>query len=389
MKIFISALFVLLSVSAMAQQQDELPYPEEAFSSYFARITRGGKFPGVYLEAPKVVQDAFFKRIKKGSWVGLEDKEKKSLEARSVNLWQDWFQRTTPGPLLFGDQKNFLLASAAYEKLINDGTLTCPIKCPGFSELTTSNWNSLASWKRELFIKTIVLYAPVFGEHTLLWYLAQNYALDENIVRKNVDIKILDHSSFVQAVHDMGYGGMVYFRGITGPDPKDSSRHWILLDDEFLQKHSPFTIALFQQMEIPGILLHELSHVCQDLVGSQLGFSIEVNSAEDALVIEGMAEAYAEDAIVSAGAAMTGINLNPWTLFIREQAVEIVYREGNESSGNLFPYTVGLPFVSSLLDLKTKDSKVETTKKFLQFLDATPLKKGEEKISLSAWLGKF
>ncbi|MBC7538801.1 MAG: hypothetical protein H7281_08270 [Bacteriovorax sp.] len=386
MKILFCILFTFLAVSARAEQS-ELPEPNEIFSSYFARITRGGKFPGIYLNAPQSVQESFFKRIKKGSWVGLVDKERKKLEDQGVNLWQDWYQRSNPGTLLLATKENISLAEESYKKMISSSAVKCPGQCPAFQELLNVDWNKLESWKRELWIKNIVLYAPVFNGHTLLWYLSSQYELKEEIVFQNVDVKILDHKKFTTSVHEMGYGGEVYFRGITGPDPKNSTRHWILLDDEFLKTQSPFENTLYQMMEVPGILIHELSHVCQDLEGSSYGYSIEVTSAEDALIIEGMAETYAEEAIYQAGNSMNSIN--PWNLFIREQGLELVYREGNESSGNLFPYTIGLPFVVSLFDMKNDLSNQLFRKKMLSFLDATPLKEGKTKITLSKWLSEL
>ena len=73
----------------------------------------------------------------------------------------------------------------------------------------------------------------------------------------------------------------------------------------------------------------------------------------------------------------------------REQGVEIAYREGNETTGNLFPYTVGLPFVRSLFNGSnsgTNPSSAKIRDELLHFLDSTELKKGKEKISLSFFL---
>lgn len=383
MKILIILFSVFLSLTIHAEQS-ELPMPDEAFPSYFARITRGARFPGIYLDAPISVQQSFLKRIKKGSWVGLVNTERKKLEEQGINLWGDWYQKHNPGTIVLGSNENIAIADKAYNTAIQTGLLTCPQTCPAYKDLLAADWTKLESWKRELWIKSIVLYTPIFGGRSLLWHLTSRYELDENTVLKNVDIKILDHKNFVTAVHEMGYDGEVYFRGITGPDPKNATRHWILLDDEYLRTRSPFSNTLYQMMEIPGILIHELSHVCQDIEGSNLGYSIEVTSAEDALMIEGMAEAYAEDAIYRAGGSMNTIN--PWKLFIREQGQDLVYREGNESTGNLFPYTIGLPFVTSLLDITGDMTNQTIRRKMLEFLDATPLHQGKTKESLSQWL---
>jgi len=62
MKVALSLILIFLGLSFSAfADQSELPEQGELFSSYFARITRGGKFPGIYLEAPTQVQNAFFK----------------------------------------------------------------------------------------------------------------------------------------------------------------------------------------------------------------------------------------------------------------------------------------------------------------------------------------
>jgi hypothetical protein len=374
-------LFLAFSVSA---EQPELPQPGEIFSSYFARITRGGTFPGIYLDMNQNIKESFLKRIKKGSWVGSVDRERKRLENVGVSLWQDWYKRENPGPLILASAENIHLAENLYKNMISNGAIHCPGVCPTYTELISSNWNTLESWKRELWIKNIVLYAPIFGAHTLLWHLSEQYELDEKIVLENVDVKILDHKNFVSAVYEMGYSGAVYFRGITGPDPKNPNRHWILLDDEFLRTRSPFENTLYKMMEVPGILIHELSHVCQDIEGTSLGYSIEVTSGEDALVIEGMAETYAEKAINQAGNSLK--NINPWMLFAAEQGMELVFKEGNENSGTLFPYTVGLPFATSLLDLTNDRDQKKMRQKFLMFLDSTTLKNGKTKQTLTDWL---
>jgi hypothetical protein len=101
-------------------------------------------------------------------------------------------------------------------------------------------------------------------------------------------------------------------------------------------------------------------------------------------VIEGMAETYAEKAINQAGNSLK--NINPWMLFAAEQGMELVFKEGNENSGTLFPYTVGLPFATSLLDLTNDRDQKKMRQKFLMFLDSTTLKNGKTKQTLTDWL---
>lgn len=380
------ALLTLFASASFAQYQNDLPQDGESFPTYFARITRGGKFPGIYLDAPTQVQNAFFKRIAKGSWVGLRDKEMRELEAQGINLWQGWYLETKPAALVLATDTAKKQTETSYNQFIKDNP-DCKEQCPTFEELYNAEWDKLDSWKRALWIKNLVTQAPIFGGHTLLWHLTSLYQLDEKAVYQNVDIKIENHADFVNTVRQMGWGGEVYFRGITGADPKNPSRHWIVLDDEALRKGSPFEYPLYHMLEIAGILTHELSHVCQDLEGTSLGYSIEVTSAEDALIIEGMAETYAESALYNAGNDMGGIE--PWKLFAREQAVEIVFREGNDTTGNLFPYTIGLPFVTSLTDLPWTHNERNLRQALLQFLDATPLHNGKQKPSLNDWLKQY
>jgi hypothetical protein len=94
-------------------------------------------------------------------------------------------------------------------------------------------------------------------------------------------------------------------------------------------------------------------------------------------MIEGAAETLAEQAMTAA--AMSEETPSALGLFVTEQAVEIVYREGNESSGRLFPYTVGLPFVTALYNETEPEKHQELTAKILSFLGNTG--------SLQSWLG--
>src|SRR5258708_5822164 len=83
---------LLFPMLVEAQVYDDTPQPDESFSSFFVRITHGGVFNGIRLDAPVSLQTAFLKRIKKSYWVGARDQVYKSLEAQGINLWDGWFR---------------------------------------------------------------------------------------------------------------------------------------------------------------------------------------------------------------------------------------------------------------------------------------------------------
>ena len=231
-------------------------------------------------------------------------------------------------------------------------------------------WELLNAFAHQEFARAYVYRTPLFNKRVLIDFLGDLYHFSAADVAAQTRISMLNHSGFIGAVRELGYSGEVYFRGITSPDPhfpKDPRKHLILLDDEMLLKGSPFEYPVFKCLEIVGILTHESSHVFQDLVGIKMGLNIEVTSPESALIVEGMAETLAEKAMRKAGESLK--YSSALSLFATAQGVEIVYRPGNESTGILFPYTVGLPFVWSLYDLApTEEKAARTTEALLQIL---------------------
>jgi hypothetical protein len=195
--------------------------------------------------------------------------------------------------------------------------------------------------------------------------LGEIYGFPAQEVASGVQIRLLSHDDFVRAVRTIGWDGPVYFRGITAPDPANKDHRIILLDDEKLAEGSPFDAPLLRFLEISGILTHETSHVFQDFLGRSIGLDVQVTSPESALVIEGMAEHMAETALRRAGDSLP--YPSALSLFAVEQGVEIVYRPGNDTTGNLFPYTVGLPFAASIYDLNAGHESV-ATQGFLEVL---------------------
>lgn len=340
---------VIWTSQAYSQIYDDQPKPEESFSSFFARITHGGFFNGIRLEAPKSIQDSFLKHIKKSTWVGKRDQVYKSLESQGVNLWGDWFRASNTNEIIFASESSKTQMLVAMRQILKEDIDDCLPSCPTAEEILKSPWVQGTAFSHQVFAKAYVLRAPIFGGKTIAEFLAAHYAIAASDAISTTQIRLLNSEKFKNAVHDLGYGGEIYFRGITSVDPKNPKLHIILLDDEALAKGSPFDYPLYKNLEVPAILTHELSHVMQDLKGNSLGLDIQVTSAETAMVIEGMAEYTAEKSLREAGDLTT--YPSALSLFSTEQAVEIVYRPGNESSGNLFPYTVGLPFIASLYDL--------------------------------------
>jgi hypothetical protein len=350
--------------------EDNQPQAGEVFSSYFARITRGGSFPGIHLDAPEKIQSSFLNRIKKSTWVGDESQIVKQLENQGIDLWGSWYQEKIPQKLLFATPESLALFSAQLGKLILEDQGQCAPHCPTAESILKQPWELQSAFAHQEFTRAFVYRTPLFNGRLLLDFLGDQYHFSAGEVAANTRVSILNHADFVNAVRELGYGGIVYFRGITGPDPRqplDLRKHLIILDDEMLLKGSPFEYSIFKCLEMAGILVHESSHVFQDLVGIKMGLDIRVTSPESAMIVEGVAETLAEKAMRKAGASLN--YPSALSLFATEQGLEIVYRPGNESSGVLFPYTVGLPFVWSLYDLAlTEERTTKLTENLLQIL---------------------
>lgn len=326
MKYILFLSLLVFSQFSLALNPEE-QQPDEVFSSYFARLTRGGSFPGIYLKAPDQFATQFHTYIRKNFWMGSVERARKELESKNFNLWFDVYR--TEAPQKFLTFKN-----------VDKNIQTFCQSPPDYKNLAWKNWPTCLrrAWIEE----------ALFDQSTAQ-NLAQLYKLDLKDVRARTDIMLLNKSDFEKKLREAGWGGPVYFRGATMPDPKDARRRWILLNDDFLKQYTSFEYPVLQLFEIAGIANHELSHVMQDFLGQSLGLDIQVRSAEQVLLIEGQAEYLAEQSFKN-----TGIF---YDLFASEQAVEVVNREGNMAE--FFPYTIGLPFVSTIY--KTQSDSYQVT----------------------------
>lgn len=336
-----ACVFVILFLTSAAQGlAPDQPADGQTFSSFFRQITRGGLFQGVKLDAPSAYQQAFYGRIRRGVWVGELDLERNSLIQAGVNFWGEWFQTQVPQNILARAWPHG--ADAFVAELIRHSSTGCTANSSDFAK-PWEKWNRCA---REALVRTVLFSWLDQQGRSLVELLARRYGLDSKDLTDAAEIFFLGEAEFTAKIREMGYGGQVYFRGITGPNPHDPQKIWVVLNDDLMRKYSSFDRSLLQMMEYAGIVSHELSHVAQEVLGRKLGVSVDIESAEEALLIEGQAENESELAWLSF--APQAIAPTPFALFAREQAVEVLFREGNESSGNLFPYTVGLPFASAL-----------------------------------------
>ena len=371
--------FLAISTSAFGQFNPDVPNPDETFSSFFARITRGGGFPGIYLDAPINIQTPFLKTIQKKYWVGESNLVQKELIRENVDIWNDWYKQEKSFLVIFNSETKRAAVLAALTNQITKDSSQCALNCPDPDILLKTKWKNLDSFSRQEFVKTLIFEQTIFGSKSLIQYLGDVYDFPVSEIRSTTDIQVLANQDFISAVREAGYAGEIYFRGLTTVDPKNPQRHLVLLNEEMIYSGSPFTSEILKNLELLGILMHELSHVFQDLKGNSMGLDVQVKSAEAALLIEGSAEFLAEKAMRLAAAAEAPPSA--LQLFVAEQAVEIVYREGNESTGQLFPYTVGLPFSAALYMDAGTEKQNEMTKKILQFLSGNG--------KLSDWLHSF
>jgi len=350
---------VLSSPPALADPE-ELPQPGEVFSTYFARITHGGTFPGIRLNAPESFQAAFVKKILKGYWVSGLDKEMKRLQNAGVDIWFDWYKTYSPVSVL--EQ----LSRSSYPNfpaLLRTNVLN---ECGAPSQ--TDVWAQIPKCARKALTETLLFQWTDLDNKTIISRVAANYGLSADDLKNKTEIFFEDNDGFKKRLHLMGYDRPIYFRGITGLDPQNADRHWVVLNSDLMIKMTPFTHPLLQMLEYAAIVSHELNHVAQDIAGAKLGYDVEVRDAEGAMVIEGMAEFLNEQAWINFSARLPASN--PFGLFTREQGVEIVYRDGNEVSGNLFPYTIGVPFMDAFYTLSADKniSMSDTNKELLQVL---------------------
>lgn len=334
-----TAVAVLIGLSAWAQNDDR-PTPDQDFTAFFIRLTRGGTFPGIRLNPPEDFKSHFLSTIRKGFWVGGLDRERRDLVNAGVDIWFDWYQTDRPYKTLVATaiQNNFDLEAAFAEQF--------KTKCQATS--LPDQWSLWTICARSILADQIARWPGRSGK-TLMDRVARHYGLTSQELLSQTEIFYESNAGFSMRAREMGYGGEIYFRGITGPNPRRSGGLWIVLNMDQIFERSSFSRPILQILEASAILTHELNHVGQELRGRKLGLDVQVRSAEGALLIEGGAEYLNEKAWIEFAQDMD--RRNPFALFMREQAVEIVYREGNSVTGSLFPYTVGLPFAASMYSL--------------------------------------
>lgn len=329
------------------------PEPGETFTRFFTRITRGGVFQGITLEAPEKVQVAFYKRIWRPSWQGPVDRAERKLIAQGIDLWSDWYKTDTTLPLLAptAEARSELARAVSAEEAEDP---ECKASCRSPDVLLKTKWSDFNTPERQAFAKAMVLKARLFGGRTIADYLAIQHRGSAEEAASHVDIRLVHEEEFRKVLAEAGWNGPIYFRGGTLPAPKDPGRYWIVLNDDLMRKMTPFSSPLLQTLEYVGILTHEMSHVFQNLTASRMGIDLSIQSPEGALLVEGDAELLAEHALAAAGDSQTFPSAE--SLLAPQQGSEIVNRAGQEEQGNLFPYTVGLPFVASLFDLEPTGS---------------------------------
>lgn len=329
---------------------EDQPMPGEEFKYFFKRITRGGVFPGIILDAPESVKAAALKRLKRTSWQGPVNQERKRLTGLGINLWQDWYVEQAPLRILAPTEQILTDLNQSHQTFTKADARCYTQKCRSLLELYKIKWQDWAAPERQAFTLATLFSGALLKGTSVFAEVAAKFGFQAEDILKQVQVQILNAQDFEVAVRKMGWGGPIYFRGITGVDPQDPNRYWVLLHDDFLREKTAFDYAIYQALEYAVILSHELSHVAQDMEAKKLGIDLRVFSAEGGLLIEGMAESLSESALVSAGQKISVPH--PLSLFVHEQAVEVVNRPGNDTTGALFPYTIGLPFVTALYDLK-------------------------------------
>lgn len=312
---FLIVMFVTSQASAGLYPEEQRP--DESFPSYFSRLTRGGAFPGIYLKAPASFAEKFHYYIRKNQWMGPLDKIRNEVIAKGYDLWFDVFRTTRP--------QKFFVMSADFKNALTS-------LCDKNFDYVNTEWNVWPLCARQAWIDEVL-----FSQGSGL-QLAAMYKLELQDVKQRTKIFLLSTKDFENKVREAGWQGPIYFRGATMPDPKNPLQRWILLNNDSLIQYTSFDNSVLQMLEIAGIANHELSHVMQDFRSQAIGEDIQVRSAEQALVIEGQAEYLAEESFKKVGLF--------FNLFACEQAVEVVNREGQQAEQ--FPYTIGLPFVTTL-----------------------------------------
>ncbi|HEY8278720.1 MAG TPA: hypothetical protein VIH99_03805 [Bdellovibrionota bacterium] len=344
-------LLALLSASlaqASGGNYDDEPQPGENFSHFFQRITRGGMFQGIRIEAPDAFQKAFLPRIYRPSWQGPVNKVRADLEKQGVSLWFDWYKATKPLPILAPTPDSEALFSAALNQEEQTGGY-CKRSCRAYGELKQADWSTFTTEERRAFAWSFITKVKFFGGRTLVDFLADQHGVNATAAVARADLMLLNSADFEKAVRRVGWDGPIYFRGITAPSPDDPNRFWILLNDDLMRKMTPFDRVLLQSLDYVGIIAHELGHVLQNMAAEKLGVELNIMSAEAAMMVEGEAEFLNERGLMLAGEAQPFPSA--LRLFAAEQGVEVVNRPGQSTQGNLFPYTIGVPFAAAAFDM--------------------------------------
>ncbi len=265
---------------------------------------------------------------------------RKELRAMNVDLWADWYREEAPLKILLRNET----LRISFEERWN---LDICSACRKASEIVETKWSNFKREERLQILKVFVD-APIWNSQFAINELAKIFRISASELRTKSHFYLLNDSEFRIQVSRLGYDGPIYFRAITAPDPANLKNRIILLNDDLLNQLSPFDSSLLKMFEAFAILIHEFSHVAQDIAASNLNLELQVTSPESALLIEGQAEYFAEQSLNSLASYTTGPS--PLKLFVAENSVEIVYREGQEQQGNLFPYKVGLPFAAALIE---------------------------------------
>lgn len=367
---FFFLVFFGFFIQVQAQDSDpyiDRPRPEEEFKYFFSRITSGGLFRGLRLDAPAAFQKDFLSQIWRPTWHSPVDKIEKRLKAEGIDLWGELYRNEKVLPLIATTPDSVRVLKVALNRAEKED-FQCLKSCRPFEELVMADWKSFNSYERQAWAKAYVMYAPLFANKTIIEFLADQYSADFKKAMAHIEFKLLNSKDFETAVRQLGWDGPIYFRGITAPAPGDASSRWILINDDLMRKMTPFDAPVLQSLEYVGVLTHELSHVFQDQVAKEGGIELTVKSAEGILLVEGEAEYLAEEAMLTASQHLN--QASALELFVRQQADEIVNRSGQAQQGNLFPYTVGLPFVSSLFRLSNSvEKKSQVQKEIFLMID--------------------
>ncbi|HWU41801.1 MAG TPA: hypothetical protein VN132_00145, partial [Bdellovibrio sp.] len=291
--LFLSLIMITTLASSItwAQAPEDQPAPDEAFSSFFARITHGGSFPGIRFDAPVDFQEFFLTRIRRGNWVASLYQARKQITNAGGDLWNSFYKAEKIGNLLFPTTELNQKFQQAYDSFIST---QCQRGCRPWNTLQQISFSQWTAGEREAFALSYVTKAAVFKDRTVLDFLGDRYEMKSEEVNGRFRFELLNDQDFKKAVKDLGWTGEIYFRGITIPDPKNPQSRIILMNDDSIKAQTTYQAPLLQALEYVGILTHEISHVFQDRESTKLGLDLEIRSAEGALLIEGGAEFEAE-----------------------------------------------------------------------------------------------